>query len=122
KRSLSHGSCDKLMILVLLVLVVAMLLGGLVLSIRSKGWVRLFAVLLLAVALSPVGLWVWWEYWGNEVLLTASPGKIVSITSDTGQTVHVASGTRAHPISLNDGSVALTEAIIWSESGLQKAN
>ncbi len=92
------------MILVFLVLVVVMLLGGLILLIRSKGWVRLFAVLLLAVALSPVGLWVWWEYWGNEVLLTASPGKIVSMTSDTGQTVQVASGTRAHPISVNDGS------------------
>ena len=67
------------MILVLLVLVVAMLLGGLVLSIRSKGWVRLFAVLLLVVALTPVGFVVWWHYWGVEVLLTASPGKTVSI-------------------------------------------
>jgi len=92
------------MILVLLVLVVAMLLGGLLLSIRSKGWVRLFAVLLLVVALTPVGFVVWWHYWGVEVLLTASPGKIVSMTSDTGQTVQVASGTRAHPISVNDGA------------------
>jgi len=90
------------MILVFLILPVVMLLFGLVLLIRGEGWYRLPGAILVALALSPVGLWVWWNYWGNEVLLTESPGKTVSITSDTGQAVQVASGTRAHPISESD--------------------
>ena len=90
------------MILGFLAIVVLMLLGGLVLLIRGEGWYRLPGAILVALALSPVGLWVWWEYWGLEVLLTTSPGKTVSITRDTGQTVQVASGTRAHPISRGD--------------------
>jgi hypothetical protein len=92
------------MLLILLVLA-AMLLCGLVVCIRGRGWVRLFGAIQVVVALSPVALFVWWQRWGSgyaDVLLTASPAQTVSITGDTGQTVQVASGTPAHWISESD--------------------
>ncbi len=88
-----------------LVFALMMLLSGLVVLIRGRGWVRLLGAIQVAVALSPVGLFVWWQRWGSgygNVLLTASPVKTVSITGDSGQIVQVASGTPAHWISESD--------------------
>ena len=38
---------------------------GLVLVIRARGWVRLFGAIQMAVVLSPIGLFIWWERWGS---------------------------------------------------------
>jgi hypothetical protein len=93
------------MLLVFLALAAMLLLFGLVLVIRARGWVRLLGAIQMAVVLSPIGLFIWWQRWGSgyaDVLLTASPVKTVSIMGDTGQTMQVASGTPAHRISESD--------------------